>query len=471
MSDVLDEVDSNIEQITIQPVPENQRTGVARHLFSIWFGVQIMPLTLVTGVLGPTVFGLDLTWTVVSIVLGNLVGAIFMALHSAQGPQLGVPQMVQSRGQFGLYGSLVVLVVTVLMYLGFLASILVLAAQSLQVIFPSLDGTVAIIISSVLTLVLVVFGYQMIHRMNRVLMPLFGIAVIVTFVYILMAKGSHNPDVSALGYTTAGFFGMFSVAAVWQVAYAPYVSDYSRYLPKNVNSRETFHYTYWGSAIGAIPVMIIGALIPIWLGGAGSLGDLTGIMPTIVLWFVALMFFLGSIDACVINLYGPALCLVTIGQTFKSGWFPKAPTRAVIAAVFCALAAILATVFAQNFLVQYSNFILFLLYFLIPWSVINLVDYYVVRKGDYDVKAFFEPGGGVYGLFNWPAVIAYILGVLIQIPFMSTSFYTGPIAVSLGHVDTAWIVGSIATTIIYLGLVKVMSPDRKTAAFSGTNAS
>ena len=67
MTDVMEDADSNIEQITIQPVPANQRTGVARHLFSIWFGVQIMPLTLITGVLGPSVFGLDLTWSIIAI--------------------------------------------------------------------------------------------------------------------------------------------------------------------------------------------------------------------------------------------------------------------------------------------------------------------------------------------------------------------------------------------------------------------
>jgi len=446
--------DSSIEQITIHPVPESARTGVASHLFSIWFGVQIMPLTLITGVLGPTVFGLDLLWTIVAIVVGNLIGGIFMALHSAQGPRLGVPQMVQSRGQFGMYGSLLVLVVVVLMYLGFLGSILVLAAQSLQLMFTSLDSTAAIIISSVLTLVLVVFGYKMIHKLNRILMPVFGLAVIVTLVYILTAMGSHSADTSALGYNTAGFFGMLSVAAVWQLAYAPYVSDYSRYLPSNVSARKTFNFTYWGTVVGSIPVMVIGALLPTVLGTSGSLADLTGIMPTVVLFLVALMFFLGSIDACVINLYGPALCVVTIGQTFSSGWRPRATTRALIAAVFCLVAAVLATVYASDFLVSYTNFILFLLYFLIPWSVVNLVDYYIVHKGNYDVDSFFKPRGGIYGSFNWPAVIAYILGVLIQIPFMSTTFYVGPVANQIGLVDTAWIVGSIATYLIYLGMVK-----------------
>jgi NCS1 family nucleobase:cation symporter-1 len=466
MTETMETADSSIEQITIHPVPLDQRTGQARHLFPIWFGVQIMPLTLITGVLGPTVFGLNLTWSIIAIVVGNLLGAIFMALHSAQGPRLGVPQMVQSRGQFGLYGSLLVLVIVILMYLGFLGSILVLAAQSLQLMFPSLGGTVAIIISSALTLVMVIFGYKVIHQLNRYLMPLFGLAVVATLWYILAARGSHDVDTSALGYNTTGMLGMLSVAAVWQLAYAPYVSDYSRYLPADIPARKTFDPTYLGTVTGAIPVMIVGALIPTVLGGAGSLNDLQGIMPSVSLFFIAMMFFLGSIDACVINLYGPALCLVTVGQTFKADWRPGAVTRGVLAAGFCFLAAFLATVFAQNFLVEYSNFILFLLYFLIPWSVVNLADYYIVRKGRYDVDSFFARDGGIYGLFDWPALIAYVLGVLCQIPFMSTTFYTGPVATALGGVDTAWIVGTIATLVIYLGLVRAMADKTKDVEFA-----
>ena len=56
-----------------------------------------MLLTVVTGALAVTVFKLSFVAALLALVLGNLVGGIFMALHSAQGPQLGVPQMVQTR--------------------------------------------------------------------------------------------------------------------------------------------------------------------------------------------------------------------------------------------------------------------------------------------------------------------------------------------------------------------------------------
>ena len=72
-----------VEELTIQPVPESLRTGKVQHLFSFWFTVQIIPLAVVTGLLGPTVFGLDVKSTVLAIIVGSLVGAVFMALHSA----------------------------------------------------------------------------------------------------------------------------------------------------------------------------------------------------------------------------------------------------------------------------------------------------------------------------------------------------------------------------------------------------
>lgn len=40
------------------------------------------------------------------LMLGQIAGGIVMALHAAQGPQLGIPQMISSRVQFGVYGRL-----------------------------------------------------------------------------------------------------------------------------------------------------------------------------------------------------------------------------------------------------------------------------------------------------------------------------------------------------------------------------
>ena len=126
----------------------------------------------------------------------------------------------------------------------------------------------------------------------------------------------------------------------------------------------------------------------------------------------------------------------------------------------CALAIavfIVSTTVSDNFVTAYINFILVLAYLLVPWSIINLIDYYVVHKGNYDPESFSDPKSG-YGAFNVPALVSYVLGCLVQIPFMSTTLYVGPIAEQTSYVDTSWVVGSIATAFIYLGMIRVWHP-------------
>ncbi|AGT95440.1 purine-cytosine permease family protein [Rhodococcus qingshengii] len=458
---------SLIEDLTIQPVPEERRTGTARHLFSVWFGVQIMPLTLVMGVLGPTVYGLDIASTIAAIVLGNLIGAVFMALHSVQGSKLGVPQMIQARGQFGMYGSLLVLVVVILMYLGFLASIIVLARDTLVALVPALNPSLALVLTTGLTLVAVIFGYEFIHRLNRALLVLFGIAVILIAVFTFQAAGGGPATSADTSFSVIGFLGMTSIAATWQIAYAPYVSDYSRYLPAATPSREAFWYTYLGAVVGAIPVMTLGALLVTAAGGDGSVAQLLDIMPGPIGVFVLVMLFLGAIDAAVINLYGPSLCTLTLMQTFRTGWKPGAFARNLVATCTAVIAFMVALLFADNFLVNYSNFIHFLMCLLIPWSIVNLVDYYMIAKGQYDIAAFSDVNAG-YGAFNIPALATYILGFVIQMPFMSGDFFTGPVAAAMNGVDVSWLVGSVASFFLYLALVRLSA--KRTPALAAAAA-
>ena len=57
---------------------------------------------------------------------------LWVSADAQLGPRLGVPQMIQSRAQFGYYGALLVVLVAVAMYVGFFASNLVLGGQSIN---------------------------------------------------------------------------------------------------------------------------------------------------------------------------------------------------------------------------------------------------------------------------------------------------------------------------------------------------
>ncbi|WP_264070655.1 purine-cytosine permease family protein [Mycolicibacterium komossense] len=450
---------SFIEDLTIQPVPENRRKGTARNLFPVWFGVNIMPLTLVTGVLGTTVYGLPPVWAVVAILIGNLLGAVLMALHSVQGSKLGVPQMIQARAQFGMYGALLVLGVVILVYFGFLASILVLARDTLAILIPSFGGTFGLVVCAVLTLAAVVVGYDFIHRANRILLGLFGIAVLLLAVFLIIHASGGTAGSADLHFNGIGFMGMISAAAVWQIAYAPYVSDYSRYLPSGTSSRPAFWYTYLGCVAGAIPMMVLGALLVVVAGGDGSVADMVSLLPGPAKVFVLIMLFLGAIDAAVINLYGPSLTVLTMIQTFKPTWVPRALARNVIAVLVAIVTTVVAAGFASDFLNSYLGFITFLMTLLIPWSIINLVDYYIIKKGVYDPAAFIDSSRG-YGNVNIPAVATYIVTFLIELPFASSPFYVGTVAAWLDGVDLTWLVGSVVSFVLYLGLMRLTASRR-----------
>src|SRR5277367_4748153 len=144
---------TQLEISTIQPIGLDQRHGTARDLFTVWFGSNIMLLTVVTGGLAVTTFALPFASAVLALVVGNTVGAIFMALHAAQGPTLGVPQMVQTRGQFGSLGSLLVVGIVIVMYVGFLASNLVLGGEAIADVTPGLSDIPGIVIVGVLSVI------------------------------------------------------------------------------------------------------------------------------------------------------------------------------------------------------------------------------------------------------------------------------------------------------------------------------
>jgi NCS1 family nucleobase:cation symporter-1 len=52
------------------------------------------------------------------------------------------------------------------------------------------------------------------------------------------------------------------------------------------------------------------------------------------------------------------------------------------------------------------------------------------------------------------AILAYIIGIVVQIPFMNTPLYTGPVATQLGGADLSWIIGLVATGPIYYALAR-----------------
>ena len=443
-----------VEQHTIYQIPLDQRHGKARQLFTLWFGANLNVLTVVTGALATTIFHQSFLSAVVAILVGNLIGTIFMALHAAQGPRLGVPQMVQSRGQFGARGAGFVVVLVAFMYVGYAGTAFVTGGQSVHFLVPSLSADAAILVIAAICLAAAIYGHDVIHFSTRMMAYVSGSALLLAFIWLLFITPVPPQFLTQGSFSPAGFFKMVSMGALWQLGYAPYVSDDSRYLPPDSGPRQAFWACYWGTTLGAVLPMILGAMIgPAVMDGnvVTALGQLAGRDVTFI---VMLLLAPGVAVAGAICLYGGSLALITLGHTLAPHWRITHRARIVIASGIFLIALLLSIAGAANFLPLYSHFNELLLYLMVPWTAVNLIDYYLIRFGDYHVPSFFAADGGIYGHYNFTALACYLVGIVVQIPFIATDLYTGPLARALGGVDLSWMVGLAVVSPVYYFAVR-----------------
>lgn len=439
------------EKRHIMPIPENERNGSVRSLFAIWVGINMLPLTVVTGAIATGSFGLSIGWSIVAILTGNVIGAFGAALHASQGPHLGVPQMLQARAQFGFYGGSLLAFIALLMFLGFFASILIVAKDSLLAVFPDLNPVAVIVVFAAIGITIAVYGYDMLRKAMVVLSIVIAAVVVVAMVMLWFqpAVTTANPEA---GFTVAGFFGMLAIGVVWQLAYAPYVSDYSRYLPKNTGPKQAFWATYLGLVLSSVFVMVLGVLL-----GAADPANPLGAMGALLGPFGIVGLLIFAFSAAVINaaeLYSGVMCALTaVNSTFRR--VVTSRTRVVTTLVCGIIATAAALAGESDFVTMFQNFVTILLYVLIPWSAINLVDYFIIRKGEYAVDELFQRDGGRYGRWNAIGLSTYAVGIVVQIPFMVTPMFTGPLAEPLGYIDVAWILGFIVSGLVYLILTRV----------------
>ena len=456
-----------VERRAIEYIPLEERHGKPNTLFTIWFASNTQITTVATGLLATAVFGLSLRWAIIAILIGNFVGALFMAYHSVQGPRLGMPQMIQSRAQFGMFGAVLPIVVVVLMYIGFYVSSAILGGEAVaRLIHVSTNA--GIVICSAVTLLMAWVGYDLIHRFDRWASLLFaGVFIALTAKMLTV----HHAAYHATGNTTANILLVISIFVSWQITWAPYVSDYSRYLPQNTPSSRTFWYTYLGSAVGSSWMMIVGAFGGVLAASAisaNTAGYFAGLFPS-VQWLILITAILGIFAANVENLYGPFLAgAAGVSPSGKVGSAPL--VRLLAAGAVAVLGTLLAILASPHFLTNLTNFVLFLLYFMIPWTAINLTDYYLVRRGHYEIDQIFKTDG-IYRRVNWWTVGIYVFTVLVQIPFVNSSLYVGPIAKDLNGADISWIVGAILSGVLYYVVAtRVLKLGRKPVVTEHTQA-
>lgn len=445
-----------LESRSIDYVPSSERHGKVSHLGPLWFVSNINLTAMATGVTALSI-GAGLMWTVVATVIGSLFGTFFMAFHSAQGPQLGLPQLVQSRPQFGYVGAAVTVWIFALVnYVAYNTSDALLSGAAFNSLIK-VPTELGYFIAAGVAALIALYGYHWIHRVNRWLnWPLMAIMVVLS----VAAFSDSNLAAGAFSFgefKLAPFMTVFVIVAGFQLGWAPYVSDYSRYLPADVGVRSTFWWTYLASGLSGIWVFVLGAVMsaaspdesdPVlaFRGAGDRLFDGFG--------FVAVLgLLLGLLSVMAINQYGGMMSMISIRDSFV----PVKPTvrvRAIgIAVMFVMVWGIAQFVGIDRFNTFYGNVLIFLAYLFTPWTAINLVDYFFVRKGNYVIAEIFK-ADGIYGRWGWRGNVAYLASLAVMVPFMVTSPFTGFIAEAAGGVDYSIFVGLPVAGLLYMFLCR-----------------
>lgn len=417
-----------VEKTGIEHVTDEQRHGSPGRVFTLWFAANLTIADYVIGVLcvlpSGYGFGLTVSQAIPVLLLGNLLGGLFVGLAAAMGPSLGFPQMMSSRASFGRLGNYLPGVLNWISTVGWFSVNTILAVFALQVIWPGSNFVAGAAAYVLIQASIAIYGHDFIHLFEKVMSVVLGVLFLVIF-----AVTAPNLA-AAFAYVPAGAGGPLSLGAVgtalvacfsYLMSWSPYASDYSRYLPTSSSKLRVLAFAAAGGAASSFAVEVVGALVgsiaPIQSESSyfGALNSAVGSLG----WAAMVALILGAFAADALNLYTNSLSTLVL-DIRGSRW----KTVAAGAVVGFAIAVVV----GEQFEPFYESFLLLLSYWIMPWLAIVLVDFFVVRRTT--VEGTLNPRRWDLG-----ALLVYAVSVLISVPFMVPLINLGALVGSLAHLS------------------------------------
>ncbi|KVM62566.1 allantoin permease [Burkholderia ubonensis] len=467
-----------IEHRSIDYIPTSERHAKLASQGPFWFLGNFHFFTISIGFVGPGM-GLSAGWTTLAGALGIMFGTLFMAFHGSQGPEMGLPQMIQSRAQFGYRGVIVALLATLFVFVGFNVVNVSLMVDGVHNVFGIDGGFVAVAAVSTGAL-LAIYGHDLMHRtFTWALIATLPLYALVTLALAFgHAAPAHAGAAAAPGFNWIAFATQFAIAASYNISYAPYVSDYSRYLPKHTSRAKLIAVIFAGASLSGAWMIGLGAWLAQKLHAADALVAMNDVGASLAPGLgklIAIVSLAGFLPIIALNAYSAMLTVLTGVDSLV----PVRPTRrARVVAIVAISAFVLGCVFAirGNGIALLQTFLTLMLYFLVPWTAVNLVDYFFVRRGHYAIAHFFTPRG-LYGAWQLRGILSYLIGFAAMVPFFyvfdaqaNREVFVGPFARMLGGVDIAWLVGLVVAGGVYGLLSRSLDLDHERRVIAETPA-
>lgn len=439
---------AQVEPIGIEHIKESERHGRVSSVFTLWFGANVELATLTTGVAAVTLFGLSFWQAAIGLIVGNVIGALVLGLVSTFGPRLGVPQMVHSRAPFGFFGNFLPGALNLIAGALWFAVNTVLGTFAFTALFH-VNFVIALIIMAAIQVVIAVYGYNMIHAVERWMVGLLTLVFIGVSIFAFSHAHYALPfSTAVLGkYTgiTGGIIEAVGLAWSYLLGWTVFGSDYTRYLPRTTKPFAIFGNAAGANFIAALWLELVGValatIFPAAAAGSNPVGMIHGIRPEWLVDVTLLAVMLGTITANVLNIYSGSLSALVINVPIK---------RWVAALAVGVVGSTVAYIGHKTYYVDFENFLFLLGYWLAPWAAIVLVDYFLIHKREYPQSVFYNPRRIINRGF-W----AWIIAIAVSIPFFNQTLYTGAFAAHYGHLgDISYYVSFVIAGIIYWAMGK-----------------
>lgn len=431
-----------IEPYGVDHIPEVERHGKPSSQFFIWFAAGMNFPIAVLG-FSATYYGLSLWQAITAILVGTAIGSCLMGVLTRMGVRLGIPQQMQARGPLGFVGNLLpVAYVNVFAGVGWASLTIILGGKALAELsdlpFPLVAFGLAFV-----QLFVSVIGYNLIHLLERVLTVLlfFGFMWITV---ISVSRGGvmlhGNPEAAGYIGGVGGWITFGGYFLAFLVAWLPFASDYSRYLPDNNNNRRSASIA---ATLGNFLTLSWMGIIGVVLASTAASDDpITALHQLMGPWAIPglLTIAVSSFSQNFLNIYGGAISIQTMGLPIKR-------TTGVV--IMCVAAYFVALWAHAGVYTAFDAFLNLTSYFIAPYIAVIICDYYLSgRQTSAGLAEVFDTSRK----FEW-GFVAWLAGVIGSSPLWVSPLYTGPLARAYPHAgDLSMFAATLIAVAVYLAV-------------------
>ncbi len=417
----------NLPQWGIDPVPPKHRILGGFDYFILWSSLGVGLLVFSAGsFLSEAPF----YYALLAIIIGSITGSILLSLAGKIGSDHAIPSLIGIRPAFGLYGSYLAAILNIIQLIGWTTFEILILSKAAQSLTNLHDPFLWNIIFGIVIALFGIFGPLFLVKQW---LSKFAIWIVyASSIVILVALLSQNlpNSISAVGKDMSFFVALDLVIAM-PISWMPLVSDYNRFAK---TSRGAFMGTLIGFSITNIIFYLGGLLL-----GLGDVSSIIISIQAILFGFILLVMVVDEVDNAFADIYSAAISSQSIFRNLNQRYL-------IIG--FTALSTIL-SIFVS--IEGYQQFLLLIGALFIPLFGVLLTDYFIVKRGKYQIDKIYGNGNKMIKV-GYPAIVAWSIGAILYYLLSQLS----PIYVSQIPTVGSTIPSLIASSLLYLLFTKLI---------------